>query len=67
MTVSLVKITPATTVYVVGYSYGPYSPDPDHVHAYATISAARSALADVFGGETDSDEYREVVDALLSR
>ena len=49
MTVSLVKsppITPATVVYVVGYTYGPFMPNPDSVAVYATIDAAREALAD---------------------
>jgi hypothetical protein len=45
MSVSLVKITPATVVYVVGYAYGPYMPDGDHLTVCTTIDAAREALA----------------------
>jgi len=72
MSVSLVKITPATVVYVVGYSYGPYSPDPDHVHAYATIASAREALADELERAAEhcadmaTDEFEDMASASIA-
>jgi len=46
MSVSLVKVRPSTTVYVVGYAYGPYLPDTDNLTVWSTVEAAREALAD---------------------
>jgi hypothetical protein len=66
MSVSLVKvptISPTTIVYVVGYSMGGYSPDPDHVHAYATLDDARSALADELERAADLTFDNELEDA----
>lgn len=45
MSVSLVKISPATIVYTVGSNVPGYSPESD-VAAFATIDDARSYLAD---------------------
>lgn len=44
MSVSLVKITPATIVYVVGHNHAGYLPEGD-VAVFATIDAARAHLA----------------------
>jgi hypothetical protein len=54
MSVTLVKITPATIVYVVGFAYGPYLPDSDSVTVCATVEAARMALADELDRGADS-------------
>lgn len=63
MSVSLVKISPATIVYVVGYAYGPYMPDPDSLHVAVTIDDARSAMADTMQRAADGLWEVEMVNA----
>jgi len=72
MSVSLVKITPATIVYVVGYAYGPYSPDPEHLTVCADITSAREALAYEMERAADqcaemaSDEFEDTASASIA-
>lgn len=54
MTVSLVKITPDTIVYAVGFNMsGCFLPDSES-HVCATLDAARSALADELTSAADA-------------